>query len=272
METIKLWKSVESAGTGNPADDFEPYLELYLLDRSQPARGAVIVCPGGGYCHRAPHEAEPIARKFNELGFHAFVVQYRVAPYRFPAPQRDLFRAIRIVRSRAAQWSIQPDQIAVLGFSAGGHLVASAGTLFHEVDATAGDAADAFSLRPDAIIPCYPVISFSAEWGHRGSGEQLLGDSLLELEDRYCLSSRVTADTPPTFLWHTATDGAVPVRNSIAFAEACWKNGVPAELHVFPSGPHGIGLALDYPDAKIWPELAAAFLTTTCKFVARRQA
>lgn len=272
METIKLWKSVESAGTGNPADDFDPYLELYLLDGTQPARGAVIVCPGGGYCARAPHEGEPIARKFNELGFHAFVLQYRVSPYRFPAPQRDLFRAIRIVRSRAEGWGVNPEQIAVLGFSAGGHLVASAGTLFNEVDAKAGDAADACSQRPDAIIPCYPVISFSREWGHRGSGENLLGASLDGLEDRFCLSSRVTADTPPAFLWHTATDGGVPVRNSIAFAEACWKNGVPAELHVFPAGPHGIGLALDYPEAKIWPELAAMFLTTTCGFSARSRA
>lgn len=272
METIKLWKSVESAGTGNPADDFEPYLELCLLEGTQPARGAVIVCPGGGYCDRAPYEGGPVALKFNELGFHAFVLQYRVAPYRFPAPQRDLFRAIRIVRSRAAEWGVNPDQIAVLGFSAGGHLAASAGTLFDEVDATTGDAADAFSQRPDALIPCYPVISFSREWGHRGSGENLLGAALEAEEERFCLARRVTPAMPPAFLWHTATDNAVPVRNSVAFAEACWKNGVVAELHVFPSGPHGIGLALDYPDAKIWPELAAKFLTTSCGFAARRQA
>ena len=272
METIKLWSAVESAGTGNPADDFEPYLELCLLDGKEPARGAVIVCPGGGYCNRAAHEAEPIARKFNELGFHTFVLQYRVAPYRFPAPQRDVFRAVRIVRSRAAEWGVEPRQIAVLGFSAGGHLAASAGTLFDEIDAKAGDAADAFSRKPDALILCYPVISFSREWGHRGSGENLLGEALEQFEERYCLNRRVTPATPPTFLWHTATDGGVPVRNSIAFAEACWKNGVKAELHVFPSGPHGIGLALDYPDAKFWPELAAKFLTTSCGFTARRQA
>ena len=269
METIKLWNTVESAGTGNPADDFAPYLEPFLLDRTQPLRGAVIVCPGGGYVNRAPHEGTPIALKFNELGFHAFVLQYRVAPYRFPAPQRDVFRAVRIVRSRAAELGIDAAQIAVLGFSAGGHLTASAGTLFDEVDAKAGDAADAYSQRPDAILPCYPVISFSTVWGHRGSGENLLGASLAELEERYCLDRRVTADTPPAFLWHTATDGAVPVRNSVAFAEACWKNGVPAELHVFPAGPHGIGLAADYPDAKRWPELAAKFLTATCGFTAR---
>ncbi len=268
METVKLWHRKESAGTGNPADDFEPYFETYLLDKTQPLRGAVVVCPGGGYSCRAPHEAAPIALKFNELGFHAFVLHYRVTPYRYPAPQRDVFRAIKLIRSRAAEWGINAAQIAVLGFSAGGHLTASAGTLYNEVDANAGDAADAFSQRPDAIIPCYPVISFG-DWGHRGSGENLLGEKLAEIGGRFSLEARVTADTPPTFLWHTATDQAVPVRCSMEFATACWKNGVKAELHVFPEGPHGIGLAPDYPDAKRWPKLAAAFLTTTCNFTAR---
>lgn len=271
METVKLWNKKESAGTGNPADDFEPYLETYLLDKSQPLRGAVVVCPGGGYCNRAPHEGAPIARKFNELGFHAFVVQYRVAPYRFPAPQRDLFRAVKLIRSRAAEWGVNPSQIAVLGFSAGGHLTASSGTLFDEIDANAGDAADAFSQRPDAILPCYAVISLTSTpgWGHGGSGDNLLGEKAAELAPRYSLEARVTPETPPTFLWHTATDGSVPVRNSVEFATACWKNGVKAELHVFPEGPHGIGLAPNHPDAKHWPELAATFLKTTCGFTAR---
>lgn len=268
METIKLWNRKESAGTGNPADDFEPYFETYLLDNSRPPRGAVVVCPGGGYSNRAPHEAAPIAQKFNELGFHAFVVHYRVAPYRFPAPQRDIFRAVRLIRSRAAEWGVDPAQIAVLGFSAGGHLTASSGTLFHEVNADAGDAADAFPQRPDAILPCYAVIAFKG-WGHLGSGQNLLGDKLDAQSEHFSLEKRVTPDTPPAFLWHTATDQAVPVRNSIEFATACWKNGVKAELHVFPEGPHGIGLAKDYPDAQRWPELAAKFLTTTCGFTAR---
>ena len=142
METIKLWNALESAGTGRAEDDFEPYLELYLQESPETARGAVLVCPGGGYCNRAPHEAGPIAEQFRAQGFHAFVLQYRVAPYRYPAEQRDLFRAIRLIRSRAAQWNLNPSQLAVLGFSAGGHLAASGGTLFDEVDASAGDAAD----------------------------------------------------------------------------------------------------------------------------------
>ena len=268
METIKLWNHPESANTGNPADDFEPYFETYLLDKSQPLRGAVVVCPGGGYSCRAPHEAAPIALKFNELGFHAFVVHYRVAPYRFPAPQRDIFRAVKLIRSRAAEWGVDASQIAVLGFSAGGHLTACAGTLFNEIDANAGDEADAYPQRPDAIIPCYPVISFS-KWGHSGSGINLLGERLGDLGERYSLETRVTPETPPAFLWHTATDGSVPIRNSMEFATACWNNGVKAELHALPEGPHGSGLAADYPDAKRWPELAATFLKTTCGFTAR---
>ncbi|MDR0931543.1 MAG: alpha/beta hydrolase [Victivallales bacterium] len=269
METIKLWNSFESANTGKSSDDFEPYLETYLLDKTQPLRGAVIVCPGGGYAGRAEHEGAPVAQKFNEFGFHAFVLHYRVLPYRFPAAQRDLFRAVRLVRSRADQWGIDASQIAVLGFSAGGHLVASGGTLFNEVDAKAGDAADAYSQRPDAILPCYAVISLQDDFGHVGSGENLLGTAYEQKKEYYSLQNRVTVDTPPCFLWHTVSDEVVPVRNSVVFAEKCWENNIPAELHIFPDGPHGTGLAPAYSDLKSWSTLAAKFLTTTCKFTAR---
>ncbi len=262
MEKIQLWPEGKNVGV----DGFVPHLEPYLLTKPASPVGAVIVCPGGGYSCRAPHEGEPIARKFNELGFHAFVLQYRVAPNRFPAPQQDVFRAVKLVRSRAAEWGVAPDKIAVLGFSAGGHLTASSGTLWNEVDASAGDAADAVSARPDAIVPCYAVINFSEEWGHRGSGNNLLAEKLEQTGGKYSLETRVTSETPPVFLWHTATDQAVPVANSLRFAEACWANKVPAELHVFPEGHHGIGLAETFPDAKRWPELAAEFLKTTCKF------
>ncbi len=263
-EKIPLWPE----GVNVDAKGFAPYVEPYLLETATPL-GVVIVCPGGGYGGRAKHEGEPVARKFNALGFHAFVLQYRVAPNRYPAPQQDVFRAIRLIRSRAEAMKIAPDKIAVLGFSAGGHLTASAGTLFEEVNANAGDAVDSFSQRPDAIIPCYPVINILEKWGHRGSGHNLLGDQLDAEGIPLCLETRVTGNTPPAFLWHTAEDGGVPVRNSIEFAEACWRNKVKAELHVFPTGNHGIGLAEKYPDASRWPELAAQFLKTTCRFPAR---
>ncbi len=268
METIKLWKSAGSAGTGNPAADFEPCLETYLLDGAGPARGGVLVCPGGGYGMRAAHEAAPVAAAFNAEGFHAFVVHYRVSPWRYPAEQSDLFRAIRLIRSRAKEWNLNPSQLAVLGFSAGGHLAASGGVLFDEVEADDGDAADGESRRPDALILCYPVINVTESFGHRGSGKNLLGDKLDTPEGkRFNLENRVTADTPPAFLWHTADDGAVNVENSILFAEALWKHGVTAELHVFPHGRHGLGLAPDAPDVAAWPELAARFLRVSCGFV-----
>lgn len=267
METIKLWNAPESAGTGRAEDDFEPYLELYLQESPETARGAVLVCPGGGYCNRAPHEAGPIAEQFRAQGFHAFVLQYRVAPYRYPAEQRDLFRAIRLIRSRAAQWNLNPSQLAVLGFSAGGHLAASGGTLFDEVDASAGDAADREPSRPDALILCYPVINVTEEFGHRGSGKNLLGEKFGTPEAlRFNLETRVTAETPPAFLWHTADDNVVNVANSLLFAEALWKNGVTAELHVFPHGRHGLGLAPEAPDIAVWPELAGRFLRVSCGF------
>ncbi len=271
MEIIQLWPTMESAGTGNPADDFAPYLETHLIEDDAAPRGAVLVCPGGGYCWRAPHEATPIAKKFNELGFHAFVVYYRVAPYRHPAPLRDALRAIRIIRSRAAEWKVNGDQIAILGFSAGGHLTASAGTLYETVNVDAGDAADNYPVRPDALIPCYAVINLTSPFGHAGSGENLLGTKFsLPSAEEFNLENQVSANTPPTFLWHTADDPVVNIQNSIAFATALWQHKVTAELHVFPHGPHGIGLAEEYPDAKIWPELAATFLINSCKFAAHR--
>ncbi len=271
MKKYPLWKTIESAGTGNSADDFEPYFETYLIDDKK-RRGGVLVLPGGGYCKRAPHEGEPVALKFNELGLHAFVLQYRVAPYRYPAPQRDLFRAIKIIRCHAAEWGLIPDQLAVLGFSAGGHLTASGATLYDEVAVLTGDEADGFSARPDAVIPCYPVINLTSPWGNRGSGVNLLGEEGMARREaeELNLETRVTSYTPPAFLWHTADDPVVNIKNSTSFAEALWKHGVAAELHVFPHGPHGIGLAEDYPDASRWPKLAARFLETTCKFTARK--
>ena len=271
MEKILLWKTMESAGTGRPEDDFAPYLEPYLFENTGDPRGCVIVFPGGGYCNRAPHEAGPIAERFNQMGFHAFVLQYRVAPYRYPAQQRDALRAVRLVRSRAAEWGIAPDRIATLGFSAGGHLCASTGTLYDEVDSTANDAADLVSPRPDALILCYAVIDLTEPFGHFGSGENLLGKEGVRAPEakRLNLETRVTADTPPSFLWHTAEDTCVNVENSLAFARELWKNKVAAEVHVFPHGHHGLGLAPAMRDVAQWPELAGCFLVENCGFPAR---
>ncbi|MDQ1255456.1 MAG: hypothetical protein QG656_47, partial [Candidatus Hydrogenedentes bacterium] len=168
--SIFLWP--EGKAPAQAADnDFRPWLEPYLVETGEP-RGAVIVCPGGGYSGRAGHEGSPIAQMYNEAGLNAFVLQYRVSPNRHPAPISDAARAVRIVRERAAEWNVKPDHIAILGFSAGGHLTASLGVHFADVKYDGDDSA--VSCRPDALVLCYAVIS-SGKFGHRGSMENLLG-------------------------------------------------------------------------------------------------
>jgi acetyl esterase/lipase len=240
-----LWDGPAPADAG---DGFRPWLERYPAPAGQP-RGAVLVCPGGGYGGRAPHEAEPIARRFNEAGLHGFVVHYRVAPHRHPAPLSDVARAIRLIREHAPEWSVDPARIAVCGFSAGGHLAASAGTLCPDE-----------ASRPDALILCYPVLS-SGPYGHRGSFENLLGpDPSPEALRAVSLELQVTGRTPPAFMWHTADDAAVPVENSLLFAQALRAHRVPFELHVYPSGEHGLGLAPDRPRIATWSALCAGWL------------
>ena len=259
---IDLWP-------GRDVGEFMPYMETFLLESSAP-RGAVIVCPGGGYSHRAKHEGNPVAERFNELGFHAFVVEYRVGAIKFPEPQQDAFRAIKIIRQHAAEWNIIPDQIAIGGFSAGGHLAASTGVFFDEVDASFGDGADEFDQRPNALFPCYPVIDMdSKRFGHAGSAQYLSGtkEPSQEQIDALSLQLHVKENTPPAVMWHTADDG-VKVQNSLAFADAIWKKGGTAELHIFAHGPHGLGLAEQHENIKVWPQLVAQFLKTVCGFTA----
>ena len=259
-ETMMLWPSHCSAGTGRAEDDFQPYMQVYLHpDRRR--RPVLVIYPGGGYCIRAPHEGIDVAEKFRSLGFHCVVVQYRVSPYRFPAEQQDALRAIRLVRANAARWNMIPDQISVCGFSAGGHLAGSTGVMYDKVNCDAGDEADQYSCRPDALVLGYPVITFDAETGHCGSGLHLLGeDQVAARAAEVELDKLVTPDTPPAFVWHTAEDQAVPVRGSLRFVTALQKNGIRWGLHVFPCGRHGLGLAEPYHDLSKWPELVRDFL------------
>ena len=262
---IELRNHAEAAPGGCPADEFAPYIDTYLLRSTVNPLGGVLVLPGGGYHHRAYHEGNPVAEKFNEMGYHAFVLQYRVAPYRYPDPQRDVLRAVKIIRSHAAQWRL--DKLAVLGFSAGGHLAASAAMLADRIDANEHDYFDQFSAKLDALILCYPVISLTDEFGHIGSGVNLFGeDSAIEERAVADMQKLVDASTPPSFLWHTATDQGVDVANSVEFARNMWRCGNTCELHVFPQGPHGRGLGDGMPDIGQWPELAGNFLELNAGF------
>ena len=241
-------------------DTFEPWLELFPVTTLKP-RGAVVVFPGGGYGGRAAHEGGVIAQRFNAAGFHAFVCHYRVSPNRHPAPLLDAQRAVRLVRSRAVEWNVAPDRIAVCGFSAGGHLAASAGVHFIPGKSKAADPVERVSSRPDAMILCYPVLS-SGTFAHRGSFLNLLGDPPpADLLEKMSLELQVSAQTPPTFLWHTSDDAGVPVENSLLFSMALRKHKIPFELHVYPQGNHGLGLAPAQPHIATWSTLCYEWLT-----------
>lgn len=237
----------------------EPYVTPYLVDAASPT-GAVVVCPGGGYGMRAAHEGAPVARWLNGLGISAVVLEYRVAPHRHPAPLRDAQRALRLTRAHAKAWRVDPARVGILGFSAGGHLAATAGTHVDGGDPAAADPVERQSCRPDLMVLCYPVITFGPE-RHHGSMVNLLGEEP-DPDLRRLLSNetRVTAETPPTFLWHTADDAAVPVANSLLFAQSLASHGVPFELHVFPRGRHGLGRATDDPVVGIWTSLCSTWL------------
>ncbi len=258
---VALWPAGAPGALGQTPED-QPTLTPYLIPGKQ-VKAAVIVCPGGGYRGRAPHEGEPIARWLNSLGIAAFVLNYRVFPYRHPVPLGDAQRAIRLVRAQAETWQVDPKRIGILGFSAGGHLATSAATIFTGGKAKDADPVERQSSRPDALVACYPVITFG-EHRHDGSMKNLLGDEngtvSAESQNQLSLETRVDATTPPSFIWHTANDQGVPVENSLLLAGALSRHKVPFALHVFSDGSHGLGLAQDHPEVSVWPDLCAEWL------------
>jgi acetyl esterase/lipase len=204
------------------------------------------------------HEGDEIARAYNARGFHAVVVRYRVAPNRYPVPQMDLIRAIKLVRGHAAEWQIEPDHVAVCGFSAGGHLTASVGAL-HDAIRIPGDEYDHLSARPDALVLSYAVISFTT-YAHEGSVTALLGsDNSAAMRAALSCQNRVDGNYPPSFIWTCAVDESVPIENSKLMAEACRQAGVPHELKMYPGGRHGVGLGIGL-EAEPWLAQSAAFL------------
>ena len=262
---IELRSHTENSPSGNPAENFQPYIDIFPVDGVSRPIGGVLILPGGGYIGRSYHEGDPIARRFNELGYHAFVLQYRVFPYTYPAPQRDLVRAVKLLRSMAGKLKL--DKLAVLGFSAGAHLAASGTMLAEKFNEPEADFAESFSGKADAMILCYPVISLTDDFAHRGSGINLFGKNTPdEIIGQLNMQNLVDNTTPPTFIWHTANDAGVPVRNSTVFAENMWRAGKNCELHIFPDGPHGVGLGLGMDDVKQWPVLAGKFLHCSAGF------
>ena len=258
-QRFPLWPDGAPGAKGTTEDD-QPTLDFYKPD-AVPANGcAVVICPGGGYGGLAKdHEGIQPARFFNSLGVTAYVLHYRLGGkgYQHPIPLQDAQRALRLARSRATADSVDPTRIGIMGFSAGGHLAASTGTHHDAGNAAATDPVDRLSSRPDFMILCYGVLSFDPAITHQGSVNNLLGDRRKDpaLLDFLSNEKQVNATTPPTFLFHTSTDQAVPVANSLRFYEACQKNKIPVALHVFQEGKHGVGLAQNDPNLKIWPTL-----------------
>jgi acetyl esterase/lipase len=208
------------------------------------------------------HEGRQVANWLNAVGITAFVLKYRLGPrYHHPIELGDAQRAIRLVRNRAAEFGVKPDRIGMMGFSAGGHLTSTAETHFDSGNPNAPDPIDRASSRPDFAILGYAVISFTAPYTHRGSAQALLGDSPdPKLLEDLSNDLQVTPQTPPTFLFSTSEDTTVPAENSVAFYLALHKAHVPAELHIFQKGPHGVGLDLGDPASGEWPKLLINWL------------
>ncbi len=258
---IRLWPDDAPDMAALPPA-LRPRLRVYPHS-GEPAP-TIVVFPGGGYGMVSEKEGDPVARWLNAAGFTAIVVTYRVAPHQYPSALRDAVRAVRLARTHAAEWGVRPDRLAAMGFSAGGHLAGSLATLGEEVALMGDDELIDVLPRPNALVLCYPVVTMVEPSAHEGSVRNLLGDRVPDARRaEWSLERRVTADTPPTFLWHTAPDEPVPVENSLLFATALASHGVPFALHVFPTGEHGLNLAADEPLAAAWPDLCAAWLHET---------
>lgn len=258
---------------GAKKDAYQPVLYGYLLERSPKLvhsvkRPAVIVCPGGAYRYKSEREGDPVAMRFLAAGIHAFVLQYSVAPNRYPAAFLELASAVAEVRKHASEWNVDPEKILVCGFSAGGHLCASLGTDWKNPLLAEHLACAPYLWKPDGMILCYPVISME-EYGHEECCQNLMGDKREELSSRLSCQKHVTADTVPAFIWATFEDEQVPVENSLLFAAALRGSHVACELHLYEKGEHGLSLcdrtteerpSQVLPDNAGWTELAVRWI------------
>lgn len=250
-----LWPGGAPGALGAAEKDL-PTLTPWLPDPANATGAAVVICPGGGYAGLANHEGADYARFLNEQGIAAFVLKYRLgsAGYRHPVMLNDAARAVRMVRARAAEWKVNPDRVGIMGSSAGGHLASTLLTHFDAGQPEAADPVERQSSRPDFGILCYPVITMG-QFTHQGSRNNLLGPNPApDLVKLLSNELQVTPRTPPCFLWHTWEDKAVPVENSLHFAQALRQAGVPFAFHLYQKGPHGMGLgSRDWDPAKRHP-------------------
>jgi acetyl esterase/lipase len=257
-----LWSDGAPGAVGQEEAD-KPSLTVFQPPADRATGATVVICPGGGYGHLAVgHEGQDVGRWLNSIGVTGFMLKYRLAPrYRHPAPLQDAQRAIRTVRARAKEWNVDPKRIGIWGFSAGGHLASTAGTHFDDGKAEANDPIERAGCRPDFLILAYPVITLEPPYAHLGSRNNLLGKKAdLKLVESLSNEKMVTARTPPTFLMHTNSDAGVVPENSVLFYLALRKAKVPAELHIYEKGPHGVGLAPRDPILSTWPDRLAAWL------------
>jgi acetyl esterase/lipase len=256
-----LWAHGAPGAKGTETADI-PAITLYAPPAEKATGAAIVVCPGGGYGALADHEGKPVAQWLNSLGVTAFVLRYRLGPrYHHPTMLRDAARAIRTVRANAQKWGLDPHRIGILGFSAGGHLASTAATHFDDGNPNAEDPVERVSSRPDAAILIYPVITLDGPYAHLGSRDNLLGPSPpKELIDLLSNEKQVTPRTPPVFLVHTNGDTGVPAENSLLFALALRRAGVPMELHLYEKGEHGFGLGGNDPVLRTWPDRCADWL------------
>lgn len=266
-EVMRLWPSDAPQAGGNEAADV-PTLRLYRVESKDRTAG-VVIFPGGGYGNLAmDHEGEQIAQWFNRMGVTAAICVYRHRGggnggkgYGHPVPMLDAQRAIRTMRANASMWNIDPERIGIIGFSAGGHLASTVSTRHDQGDAKSEDMIEQASSRPSFAILAYPVIAFDKQFTHRGSQKNLLGENAdPSLVASLSNETAVNAETPPTFLFHTSEDKAVPPQNSVVYYEALQRAGVSAEMHIFETGRHGVGLASGMPGTGTWPELCKAWL------------
>lgn len=222
-------------------------ISVYIPENSEEIninkkRETIIMCPGGGYVMTSDREAEPVALKFMAEGFNVVVLRYSVAPNKFPKALIELAATVNYARSKSEEWNVDKDKIIVCGFSAGGHLAGSLGVLWDNKILEEALEMNKDNIKPNAMMLCYPVIT-SGEFAHKGSFDNLLGENVSEVErEKLSLEKLVSKNTPTTFLWHTFDDGAVPVQNSLFFANSLASNNVPFELHIYPNGVHGLSL------------------------------